>query len=160
MSLSIKLIDYQNPEQAQDLVYLLNGYAKDPMGGGAPLSNYTQKNLASKLAKIPHAASFIAYYDDKPASLVNCFFGFSTFACKPLINIHDLVVHQDFRGKGIAKKMLEAVKQHAMEQGCCKVTLEVLFNNHIARQAYEKFGFVQYQLEESAGTAVFMELKL
>lgn len=160
MSLRIELVDYQNAQQAQDLVYLLNSYAEDPMGGGASLSEFTQQNLAGELARVPHAVSFIAYCDDKPASLTNCFFGFSTFACKPLINIHDLTVHPDFRGKGIAKEMLKTVKQHAIEKGCCKVTLEVLFNNHIARQAYEKFGFVQYQLEESAGTAVFMELKL
>lgn len=160
MTISVELIDYNNHEQAKDLVFLLDSYARDPMGGGEQLSEFSQANLADELAKLPHAASFIAYVDGKPASLANCFFGFSTFACKPLINIHDLVVHSDFRGQGIAKHMLATVQQHAIKQGCCKVTLEVLSNNAIAKQAYEKFGFVQYQLDESAGAAIFMELKL
>lgn len=160
MNISVKLINYDDEEQAKDLIFLLDSYAKDPMGGGEKLSEFTIANLASELAKLSHASSFIAYVDGRPASLANCFFGFSTFACKPLINIHDLVVHPDFRGQGIAKKILTDIKQHAVDHGCCKVTLEVLSNNLIAKQAYEKFGFIQYQLEESAGAAVFMELKL
>lgn len=160
MTLKVQLIDYNNPTHARTLVDLLNAYAEDPMGGGESLTDYCKQNLASELANIPYACSFVAYEDDKPASLANCFFGFSTFACKPLINIHDLVVLPEFRGKGIANKMLDAVKQHAQQNGCCKVTLEVLSNNPVAKQAYENFGFKQYQLDESAGAAIFMELKL
>ena len=160
MTLSVQLVDYTDEKQASHLVALLNSYAKDFMGGGKPLSDFTQENLAAELAKLPNAFSIMAYGDDKPAALVNCFVGFSTFACKPLVNIHDLVVDTEFRGQGIAKKMLNAVKEQAEEIGACKLTLEVLFNNLLARRTYEKFGFVQYQLEESVGSAIYMELKL
>ena len=37
---------------------------------------------------------------DKPVGLATTFEGFSTFAAKPLINIHDIAVLPDYRGRG------------------------------------------------------------
>ena len=160
MSKKIITVDFNDSEQGKDLVFLLNGYAQDPMGGGEPLSHYAQQNLAKTLANTAGAFSFIIYVDNKPAGLCNCFTGFSTFACKPLLNIHDLAVLPEYRGMGYGKDLLQAAKQKAEQLGCCKVTLEVLSNNKTAIAAYENFGFKLYQLDEAAGTAQFMELKL
>ncbi|BDX04649.1 GNAT family N-acetyltransferase [Planctobacterium marinum] len=160
MSKKIITVDFNDPEQGKDLLFLLNSYAQDPMGGGEPLSDHVQQNLADTLAKTAGAYSFILYWDNKPAGLCNCFTGFSTFACKPLLNIHDLAVLPEYRGMGFGKALLQAAKQKAEQLGCCKVTLEVLSNNNTAIAAYEKFGFKLYQLDEAAGTAEFMELKL
>ena len=63
--------------------------------------------------------------------------GFSTFACKPLLNIHDFAVLRPYRGQGIGKLMLGRVKQLAKNLGCCKITLEVLEGNTVARHLYE-----------------------
>ena len=38
MDIKVVKVDYNHPQQAQDLTDLLNAYACDPMGGGAPLS--------------------------------------------------------------------------------------------------------------------------
>lgn len=103
MQTKIEIVDYNNPAHAQDLVFLLNCYAEDPMGGNEPLNDFTKENLASTLANVPHAFSLILYADNQPAGLANCILGFSTFACKPLVNIHDLAVHADFRGQGFGK---------------------------------------------------------
>lgn len=37
----------------------------------------------------------------------NCFESFSTFACKPLINIHDFIVLEKYKGNGISQKILK-----------------------------------------------------
>jgi GNAT superfamily N-acetyltransferase len=79
--------------------------------------------------------------DGAPAGLANCFEAFSTFSCKPLINIHDLMVLPAFRGNGISQKLLQKVEDIAQSKGCCKVTLEVLSGNEPAKASYEKFGF-------------------
>ncbi len=160
MTVTTALVDYQNPTQAKDLVSLLNDYAQDEMGGGEALSEYSQANLAKELAKLPYAFSLIAYVDGAPAGLANCLMGFSTFACKPLVNIHDLAVRSQFRGMGLSQTLLQAVKAEANERGCCKVTLEVLSGNKVAYNAYLKYGFKPYQLDEGTGTAQFLELKL
>ena len=51
---------------------------------------------------------------------------------------------------------LEASEGKARELGCCKLTLEVMDNNHRALRMYEAAGFVRYALQKDAGTAIFM----
>ncbi|AKJ42424.1 GNAT family N-acetyltransferase [Pragia fontium] len=160
MNINISLVDYTNPQQAQDLAELLDNYARDPMGGGEPLTPEVKANLTKELAKLPHAFSVMACVDGKPAGLINCFLGFSTFAAKPLVNIHDVVVSKDFRGLGLSQKMLEKVEQIARDRNCCKMTLEVLEGNKVAQGSYNKFGFDGYELDPEMGKAVFWQKKL
>ena len=160
MQLTLEKVDYNNPKHQADLLFLLNHYSLDEMGGNKPLSDFTQKNLISSLSQLPYAFSVILYADGQPAGLANCFEGFSTFACKPLVNIHDFVVHKDFRGKGLSKTLLGKVTDIAKAKGCCKITLEVLSGNQIAYKSYLKFGFKPYELTPEHGAAKFMELYL
>jgi ribosomal protein S18 acetylase RimI-like enzyme len=160
LDIQLKKVDYTHEQQAGDLVRLLNDYAQDAMGGGSALKTEVQAGLAQALAQLPHAFSFICYVDDKPAGLVNCFTGFSTFKCMPLVNIHDLAVSKDFRGLGLSQKLLNAVEEEAKLRGCCKVTLEVLSANEVAKNAYVKYGFSGYELIPEAGQAMFWEKSL
>jgi len=158
--MEIKPVDYANPDQAQDLIQLLDHYARDPMGGGEALPESTKAVLASEMAKREGVFSFIVYEGDQPIGLVNCVVGFSTFAAKPVCNIHDIAVVDGHRGKGIAQKLLQAVKQEAQRRGCCKLTLEVLGGNEPGKLAYAKFGFAPYELDPEKGKAEFWECKI
>ena len=149
--------DYHNVRHADAIVYLLDNYAREPMGGGKPLQSEVKENLVASLANLPHAFSVLCYVADKPAGLANCFFGFSTFTCKPLVNVHDITVHQDFRGLRLSQVMLSFIEEYAVRKGCCKLALEVLQGNQIAHSAYTKFGFVPYELEAAHGKTMFME---
>ena len=151
------LVNYTDPQHAKDLVYLMDSYACDPMGGNTALKSEVKATLANALAKIPHAFSVICYVDGKPAGLVNCFEAFSTFKCQPLINIHDVIVIEDFRGLKISQLMLQKVEDVAREKGCCKITLEVLEGNTVAQNSYLKFGFAGYELDPQMGKAMFWE---
>lgn len=160
MDIDIVRADYLDGQHAGDIGYLLNSYAVDPMGGGTPLPQEVQQNLACELAKLPHAFSLLCYVDGRPAGLVNCFEAFSTFRCKPLINIHDIAVLAEFRGLGLSQLMLTEVEKIAREKGCCKLTLEVLEGNTAAKKAYEKFGFHGYELDPALGNAMFWQKSL
>jgi len=160
MNIEILQADYLNQEHGKDMGYLMNCYSEDPMGGGESLSSQVITSLASELAKIPHAFSLLCYVDGKPAGLINCFECFSTFSCKPLINIHDVVVVKEFRGLGISSSMLSKVAEIAKAKGCCKVTLEVLEGNEIAQGSYKKSGFSDYVLDPSMGRALFWQKAL
>ena len=157
MNINLITADYSNHKQGEDIVFLLNQYALDLAGGGKELSNYTQDNLVAELAKLSFAFSLICYVDNIPAGLVNCFTMFSTFKCKPAINIHDLAVMKQYRRLGISQLLLSEVEKIAKEKGACKITLEVLEKNTAARKAYTKFGFVGYELDPSYGNAIFLE---
>ncbi|MDH5229937.1 MAG: GNAT family N-acetyltransferase [Gammaproteobacteria bacterium] len=157
MNIEIVEADYLNKQHEQEIPMLLNQYASDVMGGSQGLSDYAKNNLVKELAKIPHAFTIIAYVDGEPAGLINCFEAFSTFSCKPLVNIHDVVVLEPFRAQGISQQMLSKVEAIARSKACCKITLEVLTNNKIAKSAYSKFGFTAYELDSDAGAAEFWQ---
>ena len=147
--------DYHNPVHAAALVQLLDAYAQDPAGGGEALSEFAKANLARELAARPQAFSVLAFAGDKAVGLVNCIEGFSTFACRPLVNVHDVAVLAGFRGQRVGEQMLALVEQIAQERGACKLTLEVLAGNASAIRLYERVGFAGYQLDPAMGQAQF-----
>ena len=158
--ISIKKIDVNDNQQAKLMVDMLNAYANDPMGGNEPLSEYSKANLQRELSKRSYCHVFIAHYNDVPAGLCICFEGFSTFACAPLINIHDLAVLSGCRRKGVGTSLLFYVEQFARSINCCKLTLEVLEGNHAAKSCYSQAGFQAYELDPDFGSAMFWQKKL
>jgi ribosomal protein S18 acetylase RimI-like enzyme len=84
-----------------------------------------------------------------------CFRGFSTFAARPLINIHDIYVDPPCRGWGVAHLLLEAVEAKARAMECCKLTLEVQERNTKALRLYEHFGFTEGIYDPEAGRVLF-----
>jgi ribosomal protein S18 acetylase RimI-like enzyme len=149
--------DYANPSHAAALVMLLDAYASDPAGGGEGLSAFAKANLVASLAARPQAYSVLAFDGEQPVGLVNCIEGFSTFACKPLVNVHDVAVLASHRGRGIAEQMLAQAELIAHERGAVKLTLEVLSGNQPAMRLYQRIGFAGYQLDPAMGSAQFLQ---
>jgi GNAT superfamily N-acetyltransferase len=150
--------DLSRPDHQEAVVAMIDAYAADPMGNGKRLSEDVREALVPGLRKVPTTLIFLAYLDGAPVGIAACFHGFSTFAAKPLINIHDLSVLPGHRGHGIGRRLLEAVEQKARSLGCCKVTLEVGEDNR-ARGLYEAFGFAQ-TVYGGAGAALFFSKPL
>ncbi|PJE80005.1 hypothetical protein CI610_01029 [invertebrate metagenome] len=157
MTIKVIVADYLNKKHADDLISLLSEYANDPMSGNESLSAYIKENLIKELSKFPNAFSLLCYVDGHPAGFSNCFEAFSTFKCKPLINIHDISVKPEYRGKNLSQIMLDKIEDIAHVRGCCKITLEVLEGNKPAQKAYLKYGFKPYQLGDENGTAQFWQ---
>lgn len=156
-AIAVTAVDLGDPEQAATWLDLLDLYARDPMGGGNGLSPYARENLVAELRHLPNFHGALARLDGRAVGLINCFAGFSTFAARPLLNIHDIVVHGDRRGTGVGQALLAWAEGRARELGCCKLTLEVLANNGQARKAYERAGFAPYVLDPAAGQALFLQ---
>ena len=148
---------YDDPAHAAALIDLLDHYARDPAGGGEPLSDFARGNLVTSLAARPFIFSVLAFDSATPVGLINAIEGFSTFACRPLVNVHDVVVIPGHRGRGIAAQLFAEVEAIARERGACKLTLEVLTGNRAARALYEKLGFDDYRLDPAMGHAQFMQ---
>ena len=160
----VVLADYGNKRHATAIVQLLDAYAQDLAGGGQALSGFAKQNLVSELAKRPQAFSVLAFDGSAdrgaPIGLVNCIEGFSTFACKPLVNVHDVVVLGGHRGQRVAEHMLGLAEKIAIERGACKLTLEVLSGNQSAIKLYQRIGFAGYQLDPAMGSALFLQKNL
>lgn len=152
--------DLTRPDHQHAVVMLIDAYARDPMGNGGPLSEQIRKRLIPGLANHPTTRIFLAFAGDEAMGIAVCFVGFSTFAARPLINIHDLAVLPGHRRSGAGRLLLAAVERKAREMGCCKVTLEVLENNHRALKVYAAAGFARATYTQEAGGALFFAKQL
>ena len=159
-SLEIRPVDWLKSDESHAVVEVLDSYASHLVGGGVPLSAKVKENLGAELAKRSNALVLLAWSEGRAVGLVIAFEGFSTLACQPLINIHDLAVLPKFQCRGVGKALMAAVEAEARRRDCCKLTLEVLENNQHARKLYEAVGFAPYQLDPAAGRALFLEKKL
>jgi len=148
--------DLSRDDHGAAVLDLLNGYSMDPFGDGHPLSESTRRELIPGLRQHPTTRIFLAYRGAEPVGLAICFLGFSTFAARPLLNIHDFFVAPTCRGAGVGRLLMAAIQERARELGCCKLTLEVLENNHRARGVYAAAGFDQATYVPEAGGAIFL----
>lgn len=156
-ALRIERLDPSRGADADTLLALLDAYARDPAGGREPLSARTRERLAPLLAGRSDYIGFVARTDREPVGLVNCFEGVSTFKAAPLLNVHDVYVTPAWRGRGVARRLLEAAEDAARSRGCCKLTLEVLDGNAGALALYRRIGFEDYRLDPSLGRALFLQ---
>jgi ribosomal protein S18 acetylase RimI-like enzyme len=154
-SIDIVEADLNRPDHERDVLALTAAYALDPMGNSGPLPPEVLERLIPGLKNHPTTLIILAYANQQPVGLATCFRGFSTFAARPLINIHDLVVLPAHRGIGIGSRMLAVVEQKARDLGCCKVTLEVQENNTKARHTYEQAGFRQGLYSPTTGGSLY-----
>ncbi|AOR77626.1 GNAT family N-acetyltransferase [Novosphingobium resinovorum] len=158
--LVITRADFADPADAAAIVAMLDVYARDPMGGGEPLSDDVRERLVPALAQVPGAFVLLARLDGEAVGIANCFTGFSTFAARPLVNIHDIAVAPGHRGKGIARALFAAIEVEARKRGACKITLEVLSGNQRAKELYASLGYGDYQLDPETGHALFWQKRL
>jgi GNAT superfamily N-acetyltransferase len=127
------------------------------MGGGEGLPDYAKSHLVMALQNQPGFHGALAYDGEQAVGLINCFLGFSTFAGRPLLNIHDVVVHADYRRQGIGQALLRWAEERARELGCCKLTLEILSGNAQAMASYMRAGYAPYVLDPAAGQALLIQ---
>lgn len=152
MDLEIADANLDDPAHRAGVVDVLDSYAADPVGGGEPLSPDVRGRLPGALRDHPASLVLLAFSDGRPVGVAVCFFGLSTFRARPLLNVHDLAVVPEHRGKGVGRALLEAVEARAVDHGCCRLTLEVQEDNDPARVLYERFGFTDYVVGSSAPT--------
>ena len=152
--------DLGDPAHQRDVVTLTAAYAEDPMGNGGPLPTEVLQRLVPALRAHPTTMIFLAHAGGQAVGIATCFLGFSTFAARPLLNVHDLAVLPEWRGRGVARALLQFVERAARERGCAKLTLEVQEHNRRARGVYLAAGFAQDHAGEAAGGALFYAKRL
>jgi ribosomal protein S18 acetylase RimI-like enzyme len=145
----VLLADLDDPAHQAAIIDLLDMYCRNEFGDGRPLTAETRANLIPGLQKHGGARVFLAFEGNEPVGLALCFVGFSSFRARPLVNVHDLAVAPQFRGRGIGKALLDAVADDARSLGCCKVTLEVRADNAKAIELYRRAGFESTQPAET-----------
>jgi len=153
-TLAVRRVDFANADDVEQYLKLLDAYARDPMGAGQPLPGGVLERLPADLAGHPGAHCLLAEYGETAVGFATCFLGYSTFRARPLLNIHDIAVLAEWRGKSVARYLLAAIADLGRQLGCCRITLEVREDNPRARTVYQNAGFV------AAQCSLFMEKSL
>jgi ribosomal protein S18 acetylase RimI-like enzyme len=138
---AIRRADLQDNRDADAVLDLLDMYARDPFGDGEPLATDVRERLIPDLRRLDNCYIFLAIAESSPVGLAICFFGYSSFLARPLLNIHDLAVVPEWRGRRVGRALLHAIEQEARRRHCCRITLEVRADNLVARRLYQDFGF-------------------
>ena len=141
MRVDIRDADLNDPRESLALVEIIDGYAREPGGQNAPLSDEARAALAPGLRAHPAAFALIAWQGEVAVGAAVCVWGFSTFTGCPSLNVHDLAVQPGHRGRGIGRLLLEEAERRARARGSSKLTLEVHASNESAIHLYRRFGF-------------------
>ena len=137
-------VNFNNQEHCKAVIDLMNHYMQDDMGGNtAPHTPESGLKLIEGLKNHCNKLCLLAIIEGNFVGLTNCFIGFGTFAAKPFINIHDVVVLNEYRGQGIGKALLNEVISRAQAMQCGKVTLEVRTDNTKAKTLYRNLDFAR-----------------
>jgi ribosomal protein S18 acetylase RimI-like enzyme len=134
-------IDLYNEEHVAALINLLDCYMRDPMGVRAPMPDGLAPKIIEGLRNYPGYLGFLVKAGERYAALANCNKNFSTWQARHLINIHDFIVHPDFRGQGVGRFLLDKIADWGQKNGYCRVNLEVRRDNESAQKLYQKAGF-------------------
>jgi ribosomal protein S18 acetylase RimI-like enzyme len=139
--ITVRECDYASLEDRNAIGILINAYITDEMGGGAPLAPQQQSRLIEALHQHPKSIVLLACVGEIRCGMLVAFENFSTFTVCPMINIHDVIVLKEYRGKHAGRSLLEAITDIAKERKCSRITLEVRKDNPVARRLYNSMGF-------------------
>lgn len=134
-------LDFDDQDHQIALFNLMNAYMLDSMGCEKPLQSDSFQDLVRGLQNQANYVGVLIKSHDKYVGLANCFVNFSTFQMCSLVNIHDLIVLPEYRGKGVGRFLIQSVKAIASDRACCKITLEVRNDNQTAQNLYLSEGF-------------------
>lgn len=72
---------------------------------------------------------------------VNLYPSYSTLALKPIFILNDLAVSSKFRGRGVAKTLMNGALDFAKESGAIRVEFKTEVTNSRAQALYQSLGF-------------------
>ena len=90
------------------------------------------------LSDKPKYQAFIGKIGNKSVSYIIYFFAYSSFLGLPTLYLEDIFVLEEYRRRGVGKRMLDHLKEIAKLEGCCKIEFTVLKWNKSAQEFYEK----------------------
>ena len=79
---------------------------------------------------------------DGALGFVQLFPSFSSLKAQRLWVLNDLFVAPEGRGKGVGRALMDRARRHAEETGACRLTLETMHDNQVAKSLYLSLGYV------------------
>jgi GNAT superfamily N-acetyltransferase len=84
---------------------------------------------------------FVLRVDGRVAGMANALITVSTAEGGRVLLLEDVIVHKEYRGGGLGRRLVEHVTEWAHEQGMMRITLLADRDNRVALDLYHKLGF-------------------
>ena len=132
----IKEVDAENFDDFLGLINKLAEYEKL-----APPDEEAKRRLRRDcLSDEPKYKAFVGKVGDRSVSYAIFFFTYSSFLAFPTLFLEDIFVLEEYRKKGVGKRMFDFLKEIAKREGCGRIEFTVLKWNKLAQEFYEKNG--------------------
>lgn len=144
----IKLVEMREAHFQTYREDLAREYAADKVRAGvwsrAEAGGRARRELDELLPEGPATPGHSLYSvrdESVPAEVGNVWFAVIDSGVGRSLWIYDLIIHEQFRRRGYARRTLELVEEKAVELGARRVELHVFGHNHGARTLYEEVGY-------------------
>ena len=82
----------------------------------------------------------------KILGMVSLLYSISTALGGKVAILEDMIIHKDYREKGLGKELLSEAINFSKERNCLRMTLLTDFNNDVAIKFYQQFGFKKSEM--------------
>ena len=110
--------------------------------GLAPDFTLARHFIGERLVK-NESVIFLALDSERALGFVQLFPSFSSLKAQRLWVLNDLFVAPEGRRKGVGRALMDRARRHAEETGACRLTLETMHDNHVAKALYQSLGYVR-----------------
>jgi len=104
------------------------------------------KRTLKRFLKTENYKIFVAECNGEIVGFINYVIFLSFWECSKQGLINDFFVREDFQGKGIGSRLIEAVVAHADAEGIDEMHVSTGWENERARRLYGNFGFTEEHL--------------
>lgn len=124
----------------ETLVSLFEGYRA--FYEQAPDPELARQFLSERLA-LGDSVIYLAEREGTALGFVQLYPIFSSTQCRRLWLLNDLFVRPEGRGKGVARQLMAAARNHAEATGACGLELATARSNSTAQRLYQSLGWVR-----------------
>jgi GNAT superfamily N-acetyltransferase len=133
------------PAQRPDLDQILALYAELATPGDKPSDLAAAENLFARIQQYPNYTIYVALAGDVIIG------AFSLLIMDNLAHggapsgiVEDVVVHPDWRGRGVGRQMMRFAMEQCRQANCYKLSLSSNLQRTAAHQFYEALGFQRH----------------
>ena len=145
---TVRLVELEEAPFREYREHLVRDYAVDKVRAGAWPEHGAEEKAARELTGLlpegtaTHGHLLFSVRDESvPAEVGILWVSPRDSGAGRSLWIYDIIVHERFRRRGYASRILNLAEDKARELGAGKVELHVFGHNHGARALYEKLGY-------------------
>jgi GNAT superfamily N-acetyltransferase len=101
-----------------------------------------RERLAALTARLDYVTP-VACWNDQVVGLTGAFLHLAIEHDRPVARLTGLVVHQDWRGRGVGALLMKHLEEWAHQQGAMAITLTSADHRHEAHEFYRHIGYEQ-----------------